>query len=64
MKNPWMSVWLSAANQWAGTARAFWAAETARQQRAFAKEVAKAWGFDPKPASGRRRKSAESPSRD
>lgn len=27
MKNPWMSMWLSAANSWAGAARGFWTAE-------------------------------------
>ena len=26
-KNPWMSLWLSAANTWAGAARRFWAAD-------------------------------------
>ena len=42
MKNPWLSLWLSAANQAAGSARGFWTAEAQRQQRAVAKEVAKA----------------------
>jgi hypothetical protein len=45
MKNPWMSLWLSAANQAAGTARVFWLAETRRQQKAFEREAAKAWGL-------------------
>jgi len=44
MKNPWMSAWLSAANKAAGPARGLWMAEAKRQQQAFAKEVAKAWG--------------------
>ncbi|HEX2134690.1 MAG TPA: hypothetical protein VHG30_02130 [Microvirga sp.] len=35
MKNPWMSLWLSAANTWAGAARGFWTAEMARQQKAM-----------------------------
>ena len=35
MKNPWMSLWLSAANSWAGAARGFWTAEMARQQKAI-----------------------------
>ena len=47
MKNPWMSLWLSAANKAAGTARVLWLAEARRQQQAFAKEMAKAWGLAP-----------------
>lgn len=39
MKNPWMSLWLSAANKAAAPARAFWSAEAARQQKAFAKAM-------------------------
>lgn len=42
MKNPWMSMWLSAANQAAGASRAFWSAEFARQQKAFAKTATEA----------------------
>ena len=38
-KNPWMSLWLSAANTWAGAARGFWAAEMSRQQKAVLKEM-------------------------
>jgi len=45
MKNPWMSAWLSAANKTAGPARGLWMAEAKRQQQAFAKEMAKAWGL-------------------
>jgi hypothetical protein len=45
MKNPWMSLWLSAANRAAGTARGLWLAEARRQQAAFARETAKAWGL-------------------
>jgi hypothetical protein len=61
MKNPWMSLWLSAANKAAGTARGLWIAEARRQQQAFAKELAKAWGFGGpaaarKPPAPRRRK--------
>jgi hypothetical protein len=61
MKNPWMSLWLSAANKAAGTGRAFWAAEARRQQQAFAREAMKAWGLgagEPtrKPPARRRRK--------
>ena len=39
MRNPWMSLWLSAANSWAGAARAFWTAELHRQQTAIANEM-------------------------
>jgi hypothetical protein len=44
-KNPWMSLWLSAANTWAGAARCFWTAEMHRQQRAMLNEMSKptAW---------------------
>jgi hypothetical protein len=45
MKNPWMRYWLSAANRAAGIAMGMWAAEMQRQQRLFAKEMAKAWGL-------------------
>jgi hypothetical protein len=61
MKNPWMSLWLSAANKAAGTTRAIWAAEARRQQAAFTKDVMKAWGLGGsaetrKPPARRRRK--------
>ena len=39
MPNPWMSLWLSAANSWAGAARGFWTAEMHRQQTALANEM-------------------------
>ena len=39
MSNPWMSLWLSAANSWAGAARAFWTAEMRRQQTAITNEM-------------------------
>lgn len=39
MKNPWMSLWLSAANTSAGAARGFWTAETRRQQKNLLKEL-------------------------
>ena len=35
MKNPWLSLWLSAANSAAGAARGFWTAEMRRQQKAM-----------------------------
>ena len=40
MKNPFLSMWLSAANTAAGSARAFWTAELRRQQKASAKGLA------------------------
>ena len=40
-----MSLWLSAANKTAGTARGLWMAEARRQQQTLAREVAKAWGL-------------------
>ncbi len=43
MKNPWMSLWLSAANTWASAARGFWAGELARQQAAMLHETARFW---------------------
>ena len=42
MKNPWMSLWLSAANKAGNTARGMWMAEARRQQQALTKEIAKA----------------------
>jgi hypothetical protein len=68
VKNPWMSLWLSAANSAANTyasaARGMWAAEISRQQAAFAKEMAKAWGLPsaatkPRSAAKRRRKNED-----
>lgn len=61
MKNPWMSLWLSAANQSASAARGLWAAEAARQQKAFVKTMAEAMlpkppAAKPKPAARRRHK--------
>ena len=38
-KNPWMSLWLSATNTWAGAARGFWAAEMSRKQKAMLNEM-------------------------
>ena len=35
MKNPFLSMWLSAANTAAGSARAFWTVEMQRQQKAL-----------------------------
>ena len=41
MKNPWVSLWLSAANTAASTARGFWMAEFRRQQKAMEREWAR-----------------------
>ena len=43
MKNPWMSAWLSAANQAASASRGFYAAEFARQQKAWMEQMQQAW---------------------
>ena len=55
MKNPFMSMWLSAANRAAGTGRGMWMAEARRQQTAAAREMMKAAGLAPRAA---RRKAA------
>ena len=39
MPNPWMSLWLSAANSWAGAMRGLWTAELHRQQTAMTNEM-------------------------
>ncbi len=39
MSNPWLGLWLSAANSWAGAARGFWSAEMQRQQTAMMNEM-------------------------
>ena len=41
MKNPWMSLWLSAANSWTSAARGQVAAEAKRNQNAFLAEANK-----------------------
>ena len=63
MKNPWMSMWLSAANRAAGAARGFGTAELHRQQKAMAKEAARAMSLGSPaakkgPASKRRKKTS------
>jgi hypothetical protein len=54
MKNPWMSVWLSAANRnantYASAARGLWAAEAQRQQQAMTKAWMEAMGLGAAPA--------------
>ena len=44
MKNPWMSMWLSAANKAANTGRGLWTAEAKKQQRAFLRGATKGAG--------------------
>ena len=39
MKNPFLSFWLSAANQWAGAGRGLWLAELHRNQTAILNEM-------------------------
>jgi hypothetical protein len=39
MRNPWLNLWLSAANSWASAVRGFWTAGLHRQQRAVANEM-------------------------
>ena len=51
MKNPWVSLWLSAANTAASTARGFWMAEFRRQQKAMYREWARATGLAPRKKS-------------
>lgn len=61
MTNPWLSLWLSAANSWAGAARGFWMAELHRQQSTMTKELIEqttqfwmqAWSL---PAQGRKQR--------
>ena len=41
MKNPFMSMWLSQANAWAGAMRGFWTAEMQKQQTQMMQEMTK-----------------------
>ena len=50
-KNPFMSMWLSAANAWAGAARGLMTAEAKRQTKAATRAATRA------PSSRKRRKS-------
>jgi hypothetical protein len=43
MTNPYMSLWLSGANAWAGAARGFWAAQTRQQRNALTQEMMRWW---------------------
>jgi hypothetical protein len=48
MTNPFLSLWLSQANAWAGAMRGFWTAEMQRQQTQMmneaARQVMQFWG--------------------
>jgi hypothetical protein len=57
MKNPWLSMWLSATNRAAGTARGLWLAEARRQQNAALKGLTKPGGAGMKKAKAPARKS-------
>jgi hypothetical protein len=48
MKNPWVSLWLSAANTATSTTRGFWMSEFRRQQKAMEREWARALRPAPK----------------
>ena len=56
MKNPWMSMWLSAANAWAGAARGLWTAEMHRQQSTMLKELTQPTGRSSKSGAGSAKK--------
>jgi hypothetical protein len=56
MKNPWVSLWLSAANTAASTARGFWMAEFRRQQKAMEREWARAFSAAPKKSETTKRR--------
>jgi hypothetical protein len=59
MKNPFMSMWLSAANRAIGTGTGIWKASARRQQTAALNEANKTimsfWSGIPKKAIGRKR---------
>jgi hypothetical protein len=52
-KNPLMSMWLSAANSWAGAARGMVAAEMGRRRKAVAKAATRA------PATAKKRRKSK-----
>jgi hypothetical protein len=60
VKNPLLSLWLSAANAWAGGARSFWTSEARRQQNAMLKAVTKPGAA--KPAGSAKSKASKSKS--
>ena len=56
MKNPLMSIWMSAANKAIGTGRGLITAEMRRQQSAAAKEAMRAAGLAPKKKAAKKKK--------
>jgi hypothetical protein len=54
VKNPWLSLWLRAANSAAGAARGVWAAEIRRQQRALVRKAGGSPAEDRSAASKKR----------
>jgi hypothetical protein len=66
MKNPFLSLWLSQANAWAGAMRGFWTAELQRQQTQMLNEMTQqmlrfwsgGWMVPPGSASADRRRSS------
>ncbi|MDJ0390746.1 hypothetical protein QMO56_21755 [Roseomonas sp. E05] len=50
-----MSLWLSGANAWAGTARSFWTAEAGRQQAAATRQMMELWA-PPGPGAKKKRR--------
>lgn len=43
MKNPYLSLWLSGTNAWAGAMRGFWTAEMQRQQTQMMTRMNEQW---------------------
>jgi hypothetical protein len=64
-KNSWLSLWLGAANTWAGAARNFWSVELQRQQKTMLNEMTKprgrlaTKGSSKKPSAGVQKKFKE-----
>lgn len=56
MKNPMMSMWMSAANKAIGTGRGLMTAEMRRQQSAMAKEAMRSVGLGPKKKPAKKKK--------
>lgn len=56
MKNPLMSMWMSAANKAIGTGRGLMTAEMRRQQSAAAKKAMQAAGLGPKKKAAKKKR--------
>lgn len=56
MKNPMMSMWMSAANKAIGTGRGLMTAEMRRQQSAMAKEAMRSFGLGTKKKPAKKKK--------